>query len=227
MDEARFAEGARWVPRLVVVAEVALVAVQGAELAAQETVSAVRQDHGGVGVQGVEDLHVEVVVLAGRGVRGGGEPAGFDRGRLQQDEHGGELLLVGEHPVRAHHRDGGGRQQEEVVHVAEDGGVRVEVDNAEVLRLVEGQELGEAGVPRCVLPVRLLLRLSWPRVASEFAHLDRHELDVVGVHGFDEELAVPVRLVGNIGVPFFGVHENALGATAESVQRLEDHEGVA
>lgn len=50
-------------------------------------------------------------------------------------------------PVGTHHGDRGGGEEEEVVEVVLHRYVRVEVDDAEVLGLIEGEELRETRIP--------------------------------------------------------------------------------
>jgi len=146
MHQTCFPQCSLRIPFLVIVPQIRRVVCRP-EFPAQQPVFAVREHHGGGAVECVEDFHVEVIGGEGGGVGGGHEARGFAGRGLEEDEQGGEGVDGGGGPVGAHHGDGGGGEEEEVVEVVEDCHVGVEVDDAEVLGLVEGEELGEGGIP--------------------------------------------------------------------------------
>lgn len=144
VQELGLVEDGDGVPGLAVGAEVVLVAV-AAELAGQQVVGAVRQQHGLVDVQLVHDLHV--VVVAARALHRLHDAVELHLARLHQHQLRRQDLLLGEQPVRPRHGHGARRHEEQLVHGLQDRRVRVYVEHALVLRLVEGEELREGFGP--------------------------------------------------------------------------------
>ena len=127
--------------------------VIAAELARHEPVLPVRQHQRRVRVPVVEKSHVvpggfvdaDLAVDGGAGVVH--QRGVFAVGGLDDDDECGELFRVREGPVRAWHCYLCGRQEEELVHVVEDGCVRVDVDYAVEFRFAEGEKLRDTFVP--------------------------------------------------------------------------------
>lgn len=88
----------------------------------------------------IQDLHIKVA-LTGIG-HGSFYAHKFVDGGFDEEDGGGELVWAawvrGREPVGAGHGYWGGREEEELVHVGEEGGVGVEREDAGVLSLVEG-----------------------------------------------------------------------------------------
>ena len=214
------------------------------------------EHHGRGTVEGVEDFRVHVVTRPGGGVGGGYEARGLHCGRLEQYEPGGEGVGCGRGPVGAHHGHGGGGEEEEVVEVVLDCDVRVEVDDAEVLGLVEREELREGGIPceivyhciknqhqssilkrknpfavhGCLCEVKNMSHTSRRLLIPhplKLPHLHRQKFHPVLIPRLYKQLAIPITSIRDLGIPLFRIHQDPLRPAAQPIQRLKYHDRVA
>lgn len=94
----------------------------GPELASQEVVAAMREDHAVFAVKIVDDFHVELAGLRVTNRRFNARE--FVDGGLDENELRTEVRLV--KPVSSRHGDGTRRQEEQFIHELQDRGIRVE-----------------------------------------------------------------------------------------------------
>lgn len=95
--------------------------------------------------------------------------------------------------------------------------VRVEMQDALVLRLLPRHELGACHVLR---PLFL------PFIVRD-GYIQRHQFDVIPIPRLDEQLAVPVGQARDLRVPCFRVDEDAVCLAAKADQGFEKHDGIA
>ena len=115
-----------------------------AELGREHVVLPVRENHGAVKVELVDNLHVVLVIASGGDASLDALKLG-DAGLDKHDLRGEDALgrVVVKEPVGAGHRHGARGREEQFVHGLENYAVRVEREDSVVLGLVKGQQFCE------------------------------------------------------------------------------------
>jgi hypothetical protein len=121
MQEFRLLQHLLWIPALVFVAKVCSVLTLRAEFASQEVVAPMRDDHAVFAIQIVDDFHIEVAMSSL--VNCVFNTLEFLDGGLNEHKLRAKVWFV--QPVSTGHGDGTKRKEEELIHMLENGRIRI------------------------------------------------------------------------------------------------------